>query len=119
MMGEISSLDCSAGANLSKVNHLGETSMQHMYRKTAIIRSIIQAMKPFRSDTILLVVANPVDLLTSIAQKLSGLPACQVLGSGTCLDSVRLRGLLAGKLGVRARSSYVVTYVSECWLNHL
>jgi L-lactate dehydrogenase len=61
-------------------------------------------MKPFRADTILLLVSNPVDVLTSLAQKLSGLPKSQVIGSGTFLDSVRLRGLLADKLGVRIRS---------------
>jgi L-lactate dehydrogenase len=58
-------------------------------------------MRPFRSDTILLVVANPVDLLTELAQELAGLPKAQVMGSGTFLDSVRLRGLLADKAGVR------------------
>lgn len=73
-----------------------------MVRNLAIVRTAVQAMRPFRSDAILLVVANPVDLLTSFAQELSGLPASQVLGSGTFLDSVRLRGLLADQTGVRA-----------------
>ena len=62
-------------------------------------------MTPFKSDAILLVVSNPVDLLTSLAQKLSGLPTSQVLGSGTFLDSVRLRGLVADKAGVSATKS--------------
>jgi L-lactate dehydrogenase len=61
-------------------------------------------MKPFRSDTILLLVSNSVDVLTSLALELSGLPKSQVMGSGTFLDSVRLRRLLANKLGVRIRS---------------
>ncbi|KAJ1715697.1 hypothetical protein NYO67_2130 [Aspergillus flavus] len=87
----------------------GETSLQHMYRKIAILRNIIQAMKPFRPDTIILVVANPVDLLTSIAQGLSGLPASQVMGSGTFLDSVRLRGLLAEQTGVAVSSIDIYT----------
>ncbi|CAG8039322.1 unnamed protein product [Penicillium nalgiovense] len=82
----------------------GETSIQHMYRKIAIIESINNAMKPFGSGTILLIVANPVDLLTSFAQEHSGLPASLVLGSGTFLDSVRLRGLLADKAGVSTSS---------------
>ncbi|KAL5344864.1 hypothetical protein ACLOAV_010261 [Pseudogymnoascus australis] len=83
---------------------IGQTRIEHMYRNIATIRSAVKAMKPFRSDTILLVVANPVDLLTSLAQELSGLPTSQVLGSGTFLDSVRLRGLLAAKAGVAANS---------------
>ena len=79
---------------------IGETSVQHMYRKVSILRSVVTAMRPIRRDAILLIVANPVDLLTSLAQELSGLPASQVLGSGTVLDSVRLRGLLAENTGV-------------------
>lgn len=80
--------------------HSGETSIQHMYQKVSLIRSIINAMKPFQSDAILLLVANPVDLVTSIAHRLSGLPSRQVIGSGTFLDSVRIRQLVAHKLGV-------------------
>jgi len=64
----------------------------------------MNAMKPFRSDTILLLVSNPVDVLTTLAQELSGLPKSQVMGSGTSLDSVRLRRLLANKFEVRTRS---------------
>ncbi|KAJ5293567.1 hypothetical protein N7508_008388 [Penicillium antarcticum] len=85
-------------------SYRGETSVQHMWQKIAIIESINNAMKPFESGTILLIVANPVDLLTSFAQEHSGLPASQVLGSGTFLDSVRLRGILADKAGVSASS---------------
>jgi L-lactate dehydrogenase len=61
-------------------------------------------MKPFRLDTVLLVVANPVDVLTYFAQKYADLPKQQVIGSGTFLDSARLRGILAGKAEVAASS---------------
>jgi L-lactate dehydrogenase len=61
-------------------------------------------MKPFRSDTVLLLVANPVDVLTYFAQKYSELPKQQVIGSGTFLDSARLRGILASKAEVAASS---------------
>jgi L-lactate dehydrogenase len=61
-------------------------------------------MKPLRSDTILLLVANPVDALTYFAQQYAGLPKTQVLGSGTFLDSARLRGILANKAEVAASS---------------
>lgn len=80
--------------------HSGETSIQHMYQKVSLVRSIINAMKPFQSDAVLLLVANPVDLLTSVAHRISGLPSRQVVGSGTFLDSVRIRQLLADKSGV-------------------
>lgn len=61
-------------------------------------------MKPIQKDAIMILVANPVDVLTHIAQKLSGLPRHQVFGSGTFLDSSRLRGFLAKKLNVSPSS---------------
>jgi L-lactate dehydrogenase len=61
-------------------------------------------MKPLRSDTILLLVANPVDALTHFAQIYAELPKTQVIGSGTFLDSARLRGMLANQAQVAASS---------------
>lgn len=61
-------------------------------------------MKPFNSKAILLLIANPVDILTYFALQYSGLPKTQVIGSGTFLDSARLRGALATKAGVAASS---------------
>ncbi|EXK24625.1 L-lactate dehydrogenase [Fusarium oxysporum f. sp. melonis 26406] len=74
---------------------LGQTTADYTSRNTFMIREVMDAMKPFRSDTIMLVVANPVDLLTSIAQEMSGLPKSQVIGSGTSLDTSRLRGMVS------------------------
>jgi L-lactate dehydrogenase len=81
----------------------GQTSLDYIYGNISIVRTVIDAMRPFRSDTILLVVSNPVDLITSVVQKLSGLPKSQVLGSGTFIDSMRLRGLIADRAGVSAQ----------------
>ena len=61
-------------------------------------------MQPFASHTILLLVANPVDVITYFAQEYSKLPKSQVIGSGTFLDSARLRGVLAAKAEVAASS---------------
>jgi L-lactate dehydrogenase len=61
-------------------------------------------MQPFADHTILLLVANPVDVITYFAQEYSGLPKSQVIGSGTFLDSARLRGVLAAKAEVAASS---------------
>lgn len=61
-------------------------------------------MAPISPHTILLLVANPVDILTYFARKLSGLPESQVLGTGTSLDSARLRGVLAQKAEVAPNS---------------
>lgn len=62
---------------------------------------MIDSMKPFNQKTILLIVSTPVDILTSMAQRISGLPKHQVIGLGTALDSVRLRKLVSRKLQVR------------------
>jgi L-lactate dehydrogenase len=61
-------------------------------------------MAPISPHTILLLVANPVDILTYFARRLSGLPEAQVLGTGTSLDSARLRGILAEKAEVAPNS---------------
>lgn len=66
-------------------------------------------MSPINPHTILLLVANPVDILTYFARKLSGLPETQVIGTGTSLDSARLRGILAQKAEVSPSS--VMAYV--------
>jgi L-lactate dehydrogenase len=73
----------------------GESRLQLLGRNIRILSSVIAEMKPFKRDTILLLVANPVDVLTCFAQEIAGLPREQVIGSGTFLDSIRLRGLLA------------------------
>lgn len=79
----------------------GDTRLDLIDRNFKILKSILQSMQPIRNDAILLIVANPVDVLTLFAQKFSGLPKNQVLGSGTLLDSIRLTRILASKLKVR------------------
>jgi L-lactate dehydrogenase len=89
-----------AGAKQKK----GESRTDLIGRNKAILESAIGDMKPFREDTVVLLVANPVDVLTYFAQQYSGLPKSQVIGSGTFLDSARLRGILASKAEVAASS---------------
>ncbi|KAG7409291.1 lactate dehydrogenase/glycoside hydrolase [Fusarium sp. MPI-SDFR-AT-0072] len=76
---------------------LGQTTVDYTSRNTSMIREVMEAMKPFRADTVLLIVANPVDLLTSLAKGMSGLPPSQVIGTGTALDTYRLRGMVASR----------------------
>lgn len=66
-------------------------------------------MKYATSDVILMPVSNPVDILTYSAYKLSGLPKNQVIGSGTVLDTSRLKYLISRKTGVDARNCH--TYI--------
>lgn len=78
----------------------GDTRLDLIDRNLKVLRSVLDGMSPIRPDAILLLIANPVDALTYFAQKMSKLPKNQVLGSGTFLDSIRLRGMLADKLRV-------------------
>ncbi|EOA80987.1 hypothetical protein ACJQWK_09989 [Exserohilum turcicum] len=82
----------------------GESRLSLLSRNLHILESIFAAMAPINPHTILLLVANPVDILTYFARKMSGLPESQVLGTGTSLDSARLRGVLAEKAEVAPNS---------------
>lgn len=83
----------------------GDTRLDLIGRNVKMLEEVLNAMQPIRVDAILVLVANPVDVLTHFAQQLSGLPKSQVFGSGTFLDSVRLRRTLAERLNVGTFSS--------------
>jgi len=59
----------------------------------------------YKSSAVVLVVSNPVDILTYLAAERLALPACQVLGLGTQLDTIRFRSLLAAQLGTPPRQT--------------
>eukprot|EP00007_Cunea_sp_BSH-02190019_P008838 CAMPEP_0174236202 /NCGR_PEP_ID=MMETSP0417-20130205/5399_1 /TAXON_ID=242541 /ORGANISM="Mayorella sp, Strain BSH-02190019" /LENGTH=355 /DNA_ID=CAMNT_0015314811 /DNA_START=214 /DNA_END=1281 /DNA_ORIENTATION=+ len=82
----------------------GESRLDLVGRNIQILKSIVPRLIEHSPDTSLLVVSNPVDVLTWAAWKISGLPMNRVFGSGTNLDSSRFRFLLAEKLGVHAQS---------------
>lgn len=89
---------------------IGETRIDLLKRNADIFRSIVDnVMKYASDDVILLTVTNPVDILTYITYKLSGLPKSQVIGSGTVLDTSRLKYLMSRHTGVDARSCH--TYI--------
>ena len=89
-----------AGANQQP----GETRLDLVKKNINIFKSIIPEIKKRDFNGILLIVANPVDILTYVAVKLSGLPENHVIGSGTVLDSARLRSKLGQHLSVDSRS---------------
>ena len=82
----------------------GETRLDLVKKNVAIFKSIIPEIAKRNCKGILLIVANPVDILTQVAVKLSGFPENRVFGSGTTLDSARLKYLLGEHLQVDARS---------------
>lgn len=89
-----------AGANQKP----GETRLDLVKRNVAIFRAIIPEIAKRNCKGILLIVANPVDILTEVALKLSGFEENRVFGSGTVLDTARLKYNLGEHLGVDSRS---------------
>ena len=89
-----------AGAN-QKPN---ETRIELLDRNLAIFKSIIPQITAVNKECILLVVSNPVDVLTYMALKISGFPSSRVFGSGTVLDTSRLKYLLGNYLQVDSRN---------------
>jgi L-lactate dehydrogenase len=88
----------------------GETRLQLVQRNDAICKEIIAQIKPYIQNSILLITTNPVDVMTYTVLKTSGLPANQVIGSGTVLDSARFRYNLSQRCLVDPRNvhAYVI-----------
>ena len=82
----------------------GETRMDLLNKNVNILKGMIDQIMASGFEGILLVVSNPMDVLTYFAYKFSGLPAEKVIGSGTVLDSARLRTRIAGYLDVNPKS---------------
>jgi L-lactate dehydrogenase len=82
----------------------GETRLELLSRNAEVFRAVIGHVRAAAPDAILLVATNPVDIMTDIATRLSGLPPSRVIGSGTILDTARYRSLLGHHLGVAPQS---------------
>lgn len=88
----------------------GETRLDLVNKNVSIFKSIIPRIREVGFEGILLIVSNPVDVLTYAAMKMSGLPESHVLGSGTVLDSARLKEALGAHLDVDPRNvhAYII-----------
>lgn len=88
----------------------GETRLDLVKKNAGILGTIIPEIAKRNYQGILLIVANPVDILTHVAQKMSGLPRNRVFGSGTVLDTARLKFLLGHHLNVDNRNieAYII-----------
>ena len=82
----------------------GDTRLDLVKKNVDIFENIIPEIAKWNEEGIMLIVANPVDILTYAALKISGWSENRVLGLGTVLDSARLRFLLGEKLMVDARN---------------
>ena len=82
----------------------GEPRPALLRRNVDVLRDIVQEVVRANREGLLLIATNPVDALTYAALRLSGLPPARVLGSGTVLDTARLRAELAAHYGVDSRN---------------
>ncbi len=80
----------------------GETRLQLLRDNAALVRELAGRLSAARG--VVVVVTNPVDVLTRVMTEVSGLPPARVLGTGTTLDTARLRHLLGQQIGVDTRS---------------
>ena len=103
-IGDCSLIIITAGANQKP----GETRLDLVHKNVGIFKSIIPEITKRNFEGILLIVANPVDILTYAALKISGYPKERVIGSGTVLDSARFRYLLSEHLKVDSRSVHAL-----------
>ena len=88
----------------------GQTRLELVQTNAGIFHNIVPKVTAVNQDAIIIVVTNPVDILTQIAAQIVGLDRCRVLGSGTALDTARLRYMLGVHYGVDSRSvhAYIV-----------
>lgn len=96
----------SAGANQKP----GETRIDLLRRNAQVFQTIVPELVKYCSESVLLVVTNPVDILTYVTYKISGFNKKKVIGSGTVLDTARFKYLLGEHVGVDARNvhSYIL-----------
>jgi L-lactate dehydrogenase len=90
----------------------GETRLQLLQRNAEVFRQIVPSVLRHAPDAVLLVVTNPVDIMTHLAAHFaaeSGVPSTRIIGSGTTLDTARFRALLGLRYGVDPH--YVHGYV--------
>ncbi|CAO2607114.1 L-lactate dehydrogenase B chain [Lemmus lemmus] len=84
----------------------GESRLNLVQRNVNVFKFIIPQIVKYSPDCTIIVVSNPVDILTYVTWKLSGLPKHRVIGSGCNLDSARFRYLMAEKLGIHPSSCH-------------
>ncbi|WP_107667386.1 L-lactate dehydrogenase [Cyanothece sp. BG0011] len=82
----------------------GETRLDLVDKNVKIFRHILDDVIKYCPNSILLIVSNPVDIMTYVTLKITGFPSSRVMGSGTVLDTARFRSLIGKKLNIDSRS---------------
>jgi L-lactate dehydrogenase len=82
----------------------GESRLELLSRNAKVFEEVIPKVLKNAPGAVLLVASNPVDIITAMVSKISGLPPGRVIGSGTILDTARFRTLLAEHLSIGTQS---------------
>jgi L-lactate dehydrogenase len=99
----------------------GETRLELLDRNAAVFEEVVPQILGAAPDAILVIATNPVDIMTQVATRVSSLPPERVIGSGTILDTARLRALLGAHLEISPKSvhAYVLGEHGDsevlCW----
>ncbi|KAM5318907.1 L-lactate dehydrogenase A-like 6A [Glossophaga mutica] len=104
----------------------GETHLDFVHRNVSIFKAMIPSITQYSPLCKLIIVANPVDILTSVAWKLSAFPQNRAIGSGCDLDTACFRFLIGQRLGIHSEScrgstlgergdSSVPVWSEHCW----
>lgn len=101
----------------------GETRLDLLKRNSAIMKAVVKEVMASGFNGIFLVASNPVDILTYVVYEASGLPKEKVIGSGTSLDTARLRYEIAKRIHIDTRNvhAYILGEHGDsefvCWSN--
>jgi L-lactate dehydrogenase len=82
----------------------GETRLELLGRNALVFQAVLGEVLPVAPDAILLIASNPVDIMTQITTRISGMDPQRVIGSGTILDTARFRSLVGRHLGISPQS---------------
>jgi len=82
----------------------GQTRLDLAASTTSLMRTLMPQLVTVAPAAIIVMVTNPVDVITYVAQQLTGLSPSRLFGSGTVLDSARLRGLIASRCGIAVQN---------------
>lgn len=94
-----------ASAPMSKSDN---NRLDMLEKSKKIMKSIVSSIMEYNFDGYMIIVSNPVDIMSYYAYKLSGLPSNQVIGSGTTLDAARLKGFIGKKVDVDPKSVHAL-----------
>ncbi len=88
----------------------GQTRLELTQTNVNIMKSIAPEIAKYAPDAKYIIVSNPVDIMTYVFTKISGIPESQIIGSGTLLDTARLRFILSEQLGLAQRNIHAYVF---------